>query len=81
MVLARELAKRLTNFVVVRGLRNSQRLVIISELNCHGSGEVLRGLPPAQLERNDEKIAGPWRAILQALATASACIYLSPCVS
>jgi hypothetical protein len=35
-------------------------------------------LPPAQLERIDEKIAGPWRAILQALATARACIYLSP---
>jgi len=35
VVLAREFAERLTNFVVACVLRNAQRLVIISELNSH----------------------------------------------
>ena len=35
MVFARELAKRLADFVVARGLGNAQRLVIISELDSH----------------------------------------------
>src|SRR5688572_26693646 len=35
MVFARQLAKRLFNFVVAGCLGNAQRLVIISELDCH----------------------------------------------
>jgi len=37
MVFAREFAERFANLVVARRFRNAKRLVIISELNCHGA--------------------------------------------
>jgi hypothetical protein len=43
MVFARQLSERLANLIVAGGLRDAERLVIISKLNSHLSAELLRG--------------------------------------
>src|SRR5947209_2423792 len=55
MIFAREFSKRAADFVLGRFLRDTERFIIIPELDCHGTPTLCRAVVRATFSRTDQR--------------------------